>query len=90
MEKKGYLALLISIVVAFVLVVTAGEARSGYKRIKLSMVGGLSESVLKDYHYFWLIEEVKGCIFNIIGVPVFKYLGILREFDYKFLHHSKE
>lgn len=38
----------------------------------------------------WLIEEVKGCMFNIVGVPVFKYLGILRKFDYKFLHHSKE
>lgn len=37
-----------------------------------------------------LVEKAKGCIFNIIGVPVFKYIGILKEFDYKFLHHSKE
>jgi septum formation protein len=37
-----------------------------------------------------LVEKVKGCIFNIIGVPVFKYIGILKKFDYKFLHHSKE
>ena len=37
-----------------------------------------------------LVEKVKGCLFNIIGVPVFKYIGFLRKLDYKILHHSKE
>jgi septum formation protein len=37
-----------------------------------------------------LVEKVKGCMFNIIGVPVFKYIGLLKKFDYNFLHHSKE
>ncbi len=37
-----------------------------------------------------LVEKARGCIFNIIGVPVFKYIGLLKEFDYKLLHHSKE
>ena len=37
-----------------------------------------------------LVDSVKGCLFNIIGVPVFKYTGILERFDYKILYHSKE
>jgi septum formation protein len=37
-----------------------------------------------------LVEKVKGCLFNIIGVPVFRYIGLLEKFNYKVLHHSKE
>lgn len=37
-----------------------------------------------------LVKKVKGCMFNIIGVPVFRYAGLLEEFDYKILYHSKE
>jgi len=37
-----------------------------------------------------LVEKVKGCLFNIIGLPVFKYFSLLERFDYKTLYHSKE
>ena len=37
-----------------------------------------------------LVDKVKGCVFNIIGVPVFKYIGLLERFDYKKFYHSKE
>jgi septum formation protein len=37
-----------------------------------------------------LVKKVRGCMFNIIGVPVFRYAGLLEEFDYKILDHSKE
>ena len=36
------------------------------------------------------VDKVQGCMFNIIGVPVFKYIGLLERFDYKILYHSKE
>lgn len=32
-----------------------------------------------------LVREVKGSVFNIIGVPVFKYISLLKKFDYKIL-----
>lgn len=37
-----------------------------------------------------LVDNIKGCLFNVIGVPVFKYLDLLERFDYKILYHSKE
>jgi septum formation protein len=37
-----------------------------------------------------LVKKVRGCMFNIIGVPVFRYAGLLEKFDYKILYHSKE
>ena len=37
-----------------------------------------------------LVEKVQGCLFNVIGVPVFKYMDLLERFDYKILYHSKE
>jgi len=32
-----------------------------------------------------LVKKLKGCLFNVIGVPVFKYISLLEEFDYNIL-----
>jgi septum formation protein len=37
-----------------------------------------------------LVERIEGCFFNVMGVPVFKFIDLLKKFDYKILDHSKE
>jgi septum formation protein len=37
-----------------------------------------------------LVERIEGCFFNVMGVPVFKFINLLRKFDFKILNHSKE
>ena len=37
-----------------------------------------------------LIEKINGCFFNVAGVPVFKFIDLLKKFDYKILDLSKE
>ena len=37
-----------------------------------------------------LVKNTEGCLFNIIGLPVFKYIGLLEKFDYKIFYRSKE
>jgi septum formation protein len=37
-----------------------------------------------------LVDKVQGCLFNIIGLPVFRYMDLLERFDYKIFYHSKE
>ena len=32
-----------------------------------------------------LVEKIKGCFFNIAGVPVSEYIGLLKKFNYKIL-----
>lgn len=32
-----------------------------------------------------LVEKIKGCFFNVAGVPVFEYIGLLEKFNYKIL-----
>lgn len=37
-----------------------------------------------------LVEKINGCFFNVIGVPVFKFVDLLKRFNYKILDQSKE
>lgn len=37
-----------------------------------------------------LVEKINGCFFNAAGVPVFKFIDLLKKFDYKILDLSKE
>lgn len=37
-----------------------------------------------------LVEKINGCFFNVAGVPVFKFIDLLKKFDYKILDLSKE
>jgi septum formation protein len=37
-----------------------------------------------------LVEKINGCFFNIIGVPVYKFVYLLERFNYKILDQSKE
>jgi septum formation protein len=37
-----------------------------------------------------LVERINGCFFNVMGVPVFRFIEILRKFDFKILERSKE
>ena len=37
-----------------------------------------------------LVEKINGCFFNIMGVPVFRFIDLLERFDYKILDQSKE
>lgn len=32
-----------------------------------------------------LVEKIKGCFFNVAGVPVSEYIGLLKKFNYKIL-----
>ncbi|HAJ95341.1 MAG TPA: septum formation protein Maf [Actinobacteria bacterium] len=37
-----------------------------------------------------LAEKINGCFFNVMGVPVFKFVDLLKRFNYKILDQSKE
>lgn len=32
-----------------------------------------------------LVEKINGCFYNVAGIPVFKYIGLLKSFNYKIL-----
>jgi septum formation protein len=32
-----------------------------------------------------LVEKIKGCFYNVAGLPIFKFINMLEKFNYKIL-----